>query len=226
MNKINIYDDCDEIFDILYDKFDLMPAEVVQGLLDDYLDDWLIANYGRGLNESIRINESDREEELYRGSFGRVEDKIVDKLLTLKDPNTFWDDVRKFTKNIHSDRLIGAWQRLAEARYRYLTTGVYFESVKTKGKKSLTEKMWRYKLKSGSMLRDAIENAEDDFTEVIACIQFCYQELEENGLIDEDDCQEWVDDLDMLDSDDADGVDYELSNLYDLCDNIGVWIEL
>ncbi len=61
MKKINIYDDCDEIFDELYDRFDLMPAEVIQGLLDDCLDDWLRANYGRGLNESVRKSRRGRK---------------------------------------------------------------------------------------------------------------------------------------------------------------------
>ena len=41
----------------------------------------------------------------------------VKKLNTLHNISTFWDDVRKFTKNVVSDHSISRWQILAEARY-------------------------------------------------------------------------------------------------------------
>lgn len=44
----------------------------------------------------------------------------IDKLNQLTNKETFWDDVRKFTKNIRSDHSIGRWQCLAENRYREL----------------------------------------------------------------------------------------------------------
>ena len=31
---------------------------------------------------------------------------------------TFWDDVRKFTKNVYSDHSLSRWQILSEARFR------------------------------------------------------------------------------------------------------------
>jgi len=49
--------------------------------------------------------------------------KIADKLNTLTNIDTFWDDVRKFTKNVHSDRSISIWQSLAEIRFDELRTG-------------------------------------------------------------------------------------------------------
>lgn len=42
----------------------------------------------------------------------------IDKLLTLSNPATFWDDVRRFTRNVTSDHSIHRWQVLAEARFR------------------------------------------------------------------------------------------------------------
>ena len=45
----------------------------------------------------------------------------INKLNNLKDTATFWDDVRKLTKNCSSDHAIRAWQRLAEQRYHQLT---------------------------------------------------------------------------------------------------------
>lgn len=41
----------------------------------------------------------------------------VEKLLSLKNPDTFWDDVRKFTRNVSSDHAIRRWQCLAEIRF-------------------------------------------------------------------------------------------------------------
>lgn len=58
-----------------------------------------------------------------------AERKIADKLNTLTNIDTFWDDVRKFTKNVHSDRSISIWQSLAEIRFDELRTGC--EDVRT-----------------------------------------------------------------------------------------------
>lgn len=41
----------------------------------------------------------------------------IKKLNTLKNIDTFWDDVRKFTRKIMTDHAIGRWQCLAEIRY-------------------------------------------------------------------------------------------------------------
>lgn len=45
------------------------------------------------------------------------------KLATLKNIETFWDDVRGLVKNITSDHAIKRWQVLAEARYEELKKG-------------------------------------------------------------------------------------------------------
>ena len=44
----------------------------------------------------------------------------IDKLNKLTNIDTFWDDVRKLTKNISSDHTIRLWQGLAEIRYEEL----------------------------------------------------------------------------------------------------------
>lgn len=41
----------------------------------------------------------------------------IDKLNALNNPDTFWDDVRKLVKNVHSDHVIKRWQILAENRF-------------------------------------------------------------------------------------------------------------
>lgn len=46
----------------------------------------------------------------------------IDQLNKLDDKTTFWDEVRKLTKNVKSDHVIGRWQGLAELRYIELLT--------------------------------------------------------------------------------------------------------
>lgn len=53
----------------------------------------------------------------YRFAYTKTEMKRIDKLNKLTNKETFWDDVRKLTKNVHSDRTISSWQFLAEKRY-------------------------------------------------------------------------------------------------------------
>ena len=45
----------------------------------------------------------------------------IDKLNKLYNVQTYWDDVRKLTKNVRSDSSLGSWQRLAELRFRELS---------------------------------------------------------------------------------------------------------
>ena len=44
----------------------------------------------------------------------------IDKLNNLTDKETFWDDVRKLTKNVASDHAIKRWQCLADQRFAVL----------------------------------------------------------------------------------------------------------
>ena len=45
----------------------------------------------------------------------------IDKLNMLIDIKTFWDDVRKHTKNITSNHSLNRWQCLAEYRYKEIS---------------------------------------------------------------------------------------------------------
>lgn len=58
--------------------------------------------------------------ELYRFAFYPQDNKIIEKLLTINNIDNFWNDVKKFTQKVTSDRQIGSWQRLAELRYLQL----------------------------------------------------------------------------------------------------------
>lgn len=88
---------------------------------------------------------------------------------------------------------------------------------------------WQYDLKCGEALRQAIDDGEH--VEIIKLLDKAYRELVDAGIIDEDDYERYTEDFELYlyddfeDWDDPDGtVDYELSNFYDLCDDIGVWI--
>lgn len=101
------------------------------------------------------------------------------------------------------------------------------ENKMTGRKKPLKEGKWNYTLENGSALRSAIDDG--DLLGVCAMLQCCYQELAEKGIIDDYDCQEACDDIDAIDLDDEDAedeLDYYLSDFYDLCDNLRVWIPL
>lgn len=57
------------------------------------------------------------------------ERRIAEKLNALTDVETFWDDVRKLTAKIRSDKSLSMWQSLAEIRCDELRTGC--EDVQT-----------------------------------------------------------------------------------------------
>lgn len=102
--------------------------------------------------------------------------------------------------------------------------------------KPLTERKWDYVLKSGVALRRAIQD--EDIEGIRQGLIDCYNELFENDLIDEYERDEWVEEVEDADfageyndddfygDYDEDLVDYELDQLYDLCDNINVFVAL
>ncbi len=58
-----------------------------------------------------------------------AEKRIAEKLNTLTNINTFWEDVRKFTAKIKSDKTLSIWQAWSDIRYDELRTGC--EDVRT-----------------------------------------------------------------------------------------------
>lgn len=90
---------------------------------------------------------------------------------------------------------------------------------------------WKYSLRSGGKLRVKI-NSDDKYGTLEALID-CYKEIRDNFESDDeflaDDCNEYIEDItDMLDDDniDDDDVNYQLSEFYDMCDNLGIWVKL
>ena len=97
-------------------------------------------------------------------------------------------------------------------------------------------KEWKYTLKNGKILREAIK--EEDYEKILKTLKECYTEildfLVKEGLTEpedrDDEYEEYVENIDILlgdiDTIEEDDIDYELSLLYEICDNTNIWIEL
>ncbi len=90
---------------------------------------------------------------------------------------------------------------------------------------------WNYTLRWGKQLREAI--CAEDTELVVRCLIACYRELL-NKLSDEDrewkefDIEESIEILTYYEAgpDDEDNVDYYLAEFYDICDDVGAWVEI
>ena len=97
-------------------------------------------------------------------------------------------------------------------------------------------KEWKYTLKNGKILREAIN--EEDYEKILKTLKECYTEILDffvkEGLTEpenrDDEYEEYIENIDILlgdiDTIEEDDIDYELSLLYDMCDNTNIWIEL
>lgn len=85
---------------------------------------------------------------------------------------------------------------------------------------------WNYRLKCGVELRDAIH--EEDCERAIAVLEKAYRELVNAEIIDDFDFDRYTEEFMMYAADgiDEDDANYELSEFYDLCDALGVWIPI
>lgn len=87
---------------------------------------------------------------------------------------------------------------------------------------------WRYTLKFGKALRNAIE--EEDYEAILDALVACFSELSRALPDDYDDLDRDLDDIaiikeNMEDGDDVeDEINYKLEDLYDLCDALRVWV--
>ena len=95
--------------------------------------------------------------------------------------------------------------------------------------KKLTERRWNSVIKAGIELRDALRADSLDVERVREAIIACYDELYDKGLIDDVDYDDWTEEVRDCDFEsewgvDEDAIDYELDELYDLCDNIGAFL--
>ena len=92
----------------------------------------------------------------------------------------------------------------------------------------LTEKRWNYNVTDSvaKEFHNAVNAEDEDYERVRKAIIAVYDDIHENtDLLDDDDYEDWVTEgVAIVDFDDEDDVNFELDNLYDFCDNVGVWL--
>lgn len=82
-------------------------------------------------------------------------------------------------------------------------------------------KRWEIKI-DGERLRDAIHRA--DLLDIKYELSVIYNTLFDKGIIDEYERMDMLDELEFIE--DEDEMDYTLSDFYDLCDNLRIWITI
>ena len=98
---------------------------------------------------------------------------------------------------------------------------------------------WKYRLKTGSDLRESINDK--NYEDVLKYLEKSWREINKKFPNDyeEDELNEDIadienerdnlfnyEDYDMTMEDVEENINYLLTNLYDFCDNMGIWIEI
>jgi len=98
---------------------------------------------------------------------------------------------------------------------------------------------WNYEIDKDTALglRDAIES--EDSSLILKFIKNIYEHIDEivpEDIISEEELWDYIDEIDdcldtieisaMDDDEIEETVNYQLSNLYDLCDNLGIWLPI
>lgn len=92
---------------------------------------------------------------------------------------------------------------------------------------------WRYIIKSGTALRNAI--AEGNTEDALKCLIKCFKELQNN--LDNEDLEDYDEDLEDIigtlteyipsdDEEDTEAIDSYLEQFYDICDDVRAWISM
>lgn len=115
-------------------------------------------------------------------------------------------------------------------------------------KRKLKEKKWEHKIDKdlAFRLRDILEDDDTDYEALRKVMKDIYDNIHRliPDMFDENECESAKEDLDMLDTEEEDGFydpddeeydfvdtvedswNYELSNLYDICDTFNIWIPI
>lgn len=139
-----------------------------------------------------------------------------------------------------ADKIVKDIQEPSEDEKRFYEYKILIENCEKKDELDesvLTEKKWDYQLKNGVALRNAIDA--DDYGQIKNSLIAAYKEIHEvmPEKFDEYDLENKLEDLEYLDTEPDEDIeiseddirenfDYELSDLYDLCDNLNIWISL
>lgn len=85
---------------------------------------------------------------------------------------------------------------------------------------------WKYTLKIGKELRKTIED--DDSAKIILMLKKAWEEIHAQfpDVYDENCLQDDLEEIENIDKDDSEEINYALSNLYDYCDTTRIWIDI
>lgn len=90
----------------------------------------------------------------------------------------------------------------------------------------IISRKWKYTLKIGKELREAIED--DDSAKTIMMLKKAFEEIHAQfpDVYDKDCLQNDLERIENIDEDDNEEINYALSDLYDYCDNTRIWIDI
>lgn len=139
-----------------------------------------------------------------------------------------------------ADKIVKDIQEPSEDDKRFYEYKILIENCEKKDELDesiLTEKKWYYQLKNGVALRNAIDA--EDYGQIKNSLIAAYKEIHEvmPEKFDEYDLENKLEDLEYLDTEPDEDIeiseddirenfDYELSDFYDLCDNLNIWVSL
>lgn len=156
-----------------------------------------------------------------------IPDEELPEVSTDREVYTFISEHFNDIFNKHKEEVLNYLEDKAiEAAEKYYNEqeawGDYDESLK-ENKMELTERKWNHVIEAetAKKFRNAIEAG--DLYDVQSSIIDIYEEIFNKGFIDEDDYNEYVEEVTDIDVDE-DEIDFQLGELYDLCDNLGVFI--
>lgn len=144
----------------------------------------------------------------------------------------FIDDENMFEYAIkRAERHGGKYEKLTPTEVDYIFAHkdmFYPKNEGLKESKELKEAKWQVIISQdlANKFRDAIDD--DLGFEVKESIKDIYDEVLRKlpSVVDEEEIEEYKEEVDDVDEDDVDEIDYLLDNLYDFCDNLGVFIPL
>lgn len=191
----------------------------------------------RDFDESLKEAKS-KDRSKHR--FYRILEKVADNLSLLIEKMEEREDLFDYIEEDEFGELQNASNILYQVGARYLDplddkNNDVDESLKES--KSLKEAEWKYQLKSGTALRKAIDSG--DYSAIKSSLINAYKEINKAMPDDFEDyeLESKLDDINFLDTefdpdihdsedDVTDSWDWELSDFYDLCDSLKIWIPL
>lgn len=182
-----------------------------------------------------KLNEAYTSDDMYQDIINVLIDSIESDIVV--DANWIASKIEGYNPEWAGDRdieIARAVRNLAEIlaeSYLVNAPDIIHESSTSntnKDNKKLLEGGWNYTLKSGKALRTAIDN--EDYTALKSALTAAYKEINKAlpEDFDEDELEEKLTDLEFLDldSDAEDDWNYELSEFYDLCDALRIWVSI